>query len=189
MEDVYMPLLTKREIAMLRVMNEITEKVNWESKVFDEEIVKKWKSEILNTGLDFSESMANYCIAELRHETKVFNDLGTVIVFNGDVVKSDTRISLELKKELQSAVKILEDVEEKEKDWHPGSNEQVLDLVHPSLFPLVYGRSHILKDDTVARDEFLGKCGKRDVIPVPITKISPERPPYYVSRLSTSCLF
>jgi hypothetical protein len=26
-------------------------------------------------------------------------------------------------------------------DWHPGSNGQVLDLVHPSLYPVVYGRT------------------------------------------------
>ncbi|KAF7328886.1 hypothetical protein MVEN_02518300 [Mycena venus] len=28
------------------------------------------------------------------------------------------------------------------KDWHPGSNKQVLDLVHPSLYCVVYGRTH-----------------------------------------------
>ncbi|KAF9783209.1 hypothetical protein BJ322DRAFT_976841, partial [Thelephora terrestris] len=25
--------------------------------------------------------------------------------------------------------------------WHPGSNGQVLDLVHPSLYPIVYERT------------------------------------------------
>ena len=30
---------------------------------------------------------------------------------------------------------------EDQKDWHPGSNKQVLDLVHPSLYPLVYGKT------------------------------------------------
>lgn len=30
------------------------------------------------------------------------------------------------------------------KDWHPGSNDQVLNLVHPSLYPLVYGRTRVL---------------------------------------------
>lgn len=28
-----------------------------------------------------------------------------------------------------------------EKNWHPGSNRQVLDLVHPSLWPVVHGRT------------------------------------------------
>ena len=28
-----------------------------------------------------------------------------------------------------------------EKDWHPGSDGLVLDLVHPSLYPIVYGHT------------------------------------------------
>jgi len=35
----------------------------------------------------------------------------------------------------------LEDVPEADKDWHPNSNDLVLDLVHPSLYPLVYRRT------------------------------------------------
>lgn len=35
----------------------------------------------------------------------------------------------------------LENVPDSEKDWHPGSDGLVLDLVHPSLYPIVYGRS------------------------------------------------
>lgn len=38
-------------------------------------------------------------------------------------------------------VGILEDVPEDKKDWHPNSGNQVLDLVHPSLYPVVYGRT------------------------------------------------
>lgn len=35
----------------------------------------------------------------------------------------------------------LENIPEEKKDWHPGSGKQVLDLVHPSLYPVVYGRT------------------------------------------------
>ncbi len=34
---------------------------------------------------------------------------------------------------LVRGVAILESVPDEEKDWHPGSEHQVLDLVHPSL--------------------------------------------------------
>ena len=37
----------------------------------------------------------------------------------------------------------LEDVPEQAKDWHPGSDNIVLDLVHPSLFCLEYGSTHV----------------------------------------------
>jgi len=35
----------------------------------------------------------------------------------------------------------LEAVPDSEKDWHPGSNGLVLNLVHPSLYPIVYDRT------------------------------------------------
>ena len=35
----------------------------------------------------------------------------------------------------------MENVPDSEKDWHPGSDGLVLDLVHPSLYPIVYGRT------------------------------------------------
>ena len=35
----------------------------------------------------------------------------------------------------------LEGVPDSEKDWHPGYDGLVLDLVHPSLYPIVYGRT------------------------------------------------
>lgn len=60
------------------------------------------------------------------------------------VVKSDSAVSEDLRQSLIQAVHPLEDVPDRLKDWHPGSRNQVLDLVHPSLFPLVFGRSRVL---------------------------------------------
>ena len=40
-----------------------------------------------------------------------------------------------------AAVVPLESVPDSEKDWHPGSDGLVLNLVHPSLYPIVYGRT------------------------------------------------
>lgn len=41
----------------------------------------------------------------------------------------------------------LEDVPDEQKDWHPGSDQQVLDLVHPSMCPVVYERTFGKKGD------------------------------------------
>lgn len=60
------------------------------------------------------------------------------------MVKSDSVISDSLAHMLKTAVKPLEDVPDHKKDWHPGSGGKVLDLVHPSLFPMVYGTSRVL---------------------------------------------
>lgn len=40
-------------------------------------------------------------------------------------------------------VEPLENVPEEAKDWHPGSENLVLDLVHPSLFCLAYGSTYV----------------------------------------------
>lgn len=57
---------------------------------------------------------------------------------------SDNAVGAEAKSALRNAATRLEDVKDIQKDWHPGSDGKVLDLVHPSLFPLLYGRSRIL---------------------------------------------
>ena len=67
------------------------------------------------------------------------------------VWRSDALIPDELQDQLISAVSPLEDVPDAEKDWHPRSKNQVLDLVHPSLYPIVYNRTFI-------QDPQTGKC-------------------------------
>ncbi|KAH6912119.1 hypothetical protein BKA70DRAFT_826214 [Coprinopsis sp. MPI-PUGE-AT-0042] len=119
-------------------------------------------------------AMADYCIAELRHKATAFEQstTGAIAVYNGDVVKSDKAISLQTKEALRKAVEPLEDVSDKHKDWHPVSDERVLDLVHPSLFPLIYGRSKVLAagEKVTTLKDFASRSGEGDVIP------SPEQP-------------
>ena len=107
-------------------------------------IAKGWKNEALaSESRDFREAMADWCLDELRHKATLVPDGSgsalPLIVYNGDVVKSDNIVPVEFKKLLQDAVKIFQDkIPETLKDWHPGSDEKVWDLVHPSLFPMVY---------------------------------------------------
>jgi hypothetical protein len=54
------------------------------------------------------------------------------------VWRSDSLISTDLRAKLLDAAALLETGEP---DWHPRSNNQVLDLVHPSLYPIVYNNS------------------------------------------------
>ena len=60
------------------------------------------------------------------------------------VFQSDSVLTPALTSALRAAIAPLVDVPDAHKDWHPGSNEQVLDLVHPSLHPLTYGYSRRL---------------------------------------------
>jgi len=137
------------------------------AQVFNEAITSNWKREVLSSGQDFSERMADWCIAELQYKAKVFEETGVVSVFTGDVVKSDTAIPATIQEELKAAVKPLEDVPEKMKDWHPDSDSKVLDLVHPSLFPLVYGTTRFLPDSLTNLDDCIERCGEGTVLPLP----------------------
>ncbi|KAF8874335.1 hypothetical protein BD779DRAFT_257282 [Infundibulicybe gibba] len=169
---------------MMHLMDRISDKPDWERKVrsglytkksihtesqiFDESIAQKWKEEALATeGVDISEAMIDWCIEELRYKTKTFGETKSISVYDADVVKSDTIIPESLKLALRAATAPLEDVPEDKKDWHPGSNNQVLDLVHPSLFPLVYGRTRILPNGFTNLDDCVRRCGEGEVSTAP----------------------
>lgn len=55
--------------------------------------------------------------------------------------ESDNLIQPELKAKLDNEIAKLRDVPEEDTDWHPGSDQQVLDLVHPSMYCVRYGSS------------------------------------------------
>lgn len=73
---------------------------------------------------------------------------GHVVVFDPGVVRSDIAISEELENALRDGVRKLEDILT-EKDYHPGSGDRVVDLVHPSLFPVVFGRTRAISDSLI----------------------------------------
>jgi hypothetical protein len=116
---------------------------------------------------DLTEKMFEWCIAELRHKSESFKQCGAVSVLDGDVVKSDTAIPPSLRDALNAAVAELEDVLDLHRDWHPGSNERVLDLVHPSLYPVIYGRTKILPDSLVGIDDCIKRCGEGLTLKIP----------------------
>ncbi|KAH6903211.1 hypothetical protein BKA70DRAFT_1514913 [Coprinopsis sp. MPI-PUGE-AT-0042] len=109
-----------------------------------------------------TDQMATECIAELRHRAKTFKDSpnGAVFVYNGDVFKSDSAVSEKVRLALEEHVRPLEDVPGKLKDWHPGSDGKVLDLVHPSLFPLIYGKTKVLPVGAKVTSLLAQDCGK-----------------------------
>jgi hypothetical protein len=90
-----------------------------------------------------------------------------VVVLDRDnrIAKSDTAVSEQTRTKLVEAVKPLEDVPDFFKDWHPGSDGLVLDLVHPSLFPLVYGESWVLPNKLTTVENCTDWTGTSDVVP------------------------
>ena len=139
--------------------------------------------------------MADWCIEELRYKaTLALVPEGPaspppLVVYNGDVIKSDDAVSVELKTALQDAVKVFQNkVPERLKDWHPGSKEKVWDLVHPSLFPLIYGRTRVLANgETTTLEDCIERSGQGEIAKVPPEKetVEPEmsdQSPWQVHR-------
>lgn len=100
-------------------MNAITDKTDWNVKIFDDEIRARWKAEALNApGKDITERMAEWCMEELKYKAARFSEIpgGAIKVYNGDVVKSDTAVPNSLKAQLQAAVRPLEEIPAWKKD-------------------------------------------------------------------------
>lgn len=180
-------LLTCRETDLMECMTMITDKPDWDRKVFDDEIVAKWRTEIVTPVVShsannehdtdekyddggapggvfttaaqdqgFSPRMFDWAIAELRYKARLLPEVNCIEALDG-VWKSDTIVSRSLQESLRVAIAKLENLPAKALDWHPGSGGQVLDIVHPSIYPLVYGVSRVLMDSSL-------KCGVNDCL-------------------------
>lgn len=135
--------------------------------VFDKDITSKWREEIAQSGQDVSPKMMDYMIDELQYKAGVFQKKGFVTAFDVAVVKSDLAISKQLQDDLKRAAAPFENIPETQKDYHPRSDNKVVNLVHPSLFPVIYGRTRILPDRTIGLDDCLLHMGRGEVLPVP----------------------
>ncbi|MER6216671.1 DUF4246 domain-containing protein [Streptomyces sp. NPDC001674] len=127
---------TLRELQMMQCSAHLRAKPAWFDKMNDAGIVAKWTQEASAQGL--TEAQVRYILAELRHYAAQRDARTGIEVSAVDGVwQSDALVDEQLRSRLREAVRVLEEVPEAERDWHPGSDGQVLDLVHPSLFCLV----------------------------------------------------
>ncbi|OMJ13191.1 hypothetical protein AYI69_g9098 [Smittium culicis] len=132
------------ELDIMKVLCEIKNKVNWYQKIKSDEIRGKWIKELSS---QFSEPVIKYAIDELIFH---IDNSPEGKILPGPVDRtyvSDSIIPTNLQEDLINHVSKLENVPERELDWHPGSNKQVLDLVHPSLFPVVFGETRAITDN------------------------------------------
>ncbi|MEU9595021.1 DUF4246 domain-containing protein [Streptomyces sp. NPDC048219] len=150
---------TLRELEIMECSAHIRSKPAWFEKADDPDIVARWTREALAQGL--TEAQVRYVLAELGHYAALRDGRTGVEVSAVDGVwQSDTLVDDELGSRLREAVRVLEEVPEAERDWHPGSGGQVLDLVHPSLFCLVRDvsgapeRAWLNPTDRYSRHEF-----------------------------------
>lgn len=115
----------------------------------------------------------------MRIKADLYTTTGLIPIFDYSscVIKSDSLVPESLRNALRSAVTKLENVPDEDKDWHPGSTRKVLDLVHPSLWPFIYGRTPVLLDKRINTTNALNHCGVGTIptAPKPIEMADPER--------------
>ncbi|KAL2915113.1 hypothetical protein HK105_205437 [Polyrhizophydium stewartii] len=133
------------EKPFVALMTAILSKPSWWTKIGDAAIADRWSAEAAAQGV--SAAAINLALEETAflatHGVRSVLG-GTMTVVHGAVertVVSDDAVAGDLRAALVVLAGALEDVPEHKKDWHPGTRNQVLDLVHPSLFCLVYGRT------------------------------------------------
>ncbi|KAJ7689006.1 hypothetical protein B0H17DRAFT_1296645 [Mycena rosella] len=127
-------------------------KPEWQRKASDLDILSKWRKEALEQqqSLDRDEKLTEKMARQIQlcgYAKIADSERGIERGCFDAIWYSDRLISDDVAQRLKTAAGALENVPEDAKDWHPGSNGQVLDLVHPSLYCVVYGRTHAYLPD------------------------------------------
>lgn len=120
----------------------ICAKPDWTLKIQKSEIVRKWIREAKEA--DIKQEI----IEKILQTLYKFSQLDTpqiIKIFRG-IYQVDHLISEALKKEFLENLRPLEYYSLKVKDYHPGSNEKVLNLVHPSLYCFLLKYSNQCKE-------------------------------------------
>ncbi|RDX42394.1 hypothetical protein OH76DRAFT_1448432 [Lentinus brumalis] len=166
--------VTLVELRMRTLSGMIRHKPRWWEKVLDDQLVAKWRAEMVeyddaritraeewdeDEDEDYegrtswprdalTDAQLDYIFAELKYVARERDEkTGIHATSVPGVYQSASLIPVDLRTALVRGVAVLEDVPEEEKDWHPGSKCQVLDLVHPSLYCFRIGKTLVQSDE------------------------------------------
>jgi hypothetical protein len=157
------PRLTARELAMLAVMNCITDTEDWHVNIFDVEKVENWRrdaslstlainlnehkivewGEVKSLAMPLMSQKAwEWCLNELRDKVAAFVERGFLRVLDAGscVCKSDSLVLNAIPDEFKDALAHLRSG----KGDQALHVERIADLVDPSMYPLVYGSTGYL---------------------------------------------
>ncbi|KAG8901221.1 hypothetical protein FRB99_005476 [Tulasnella sp. 403] len=167
------PSLTVVEQRMSGISYALRSKPNWWEKYRQPDIRAKWKDEAMaiefDHGMKLRGEEVDYVLDELDGFHKMRDDATGVEQANYHrIYQSDKLIAEDARQRLIDGVARLENVPDEKKDWHPRSNQLVLDLVHPSLYCLVYGRTL-----GYPKNKDRSTCTTTDLAPIPAP--DPER--------------
>jgi Protein of unknown function (DUF4246) len=134
-----------------------------------------WKRE-LSKDKDVTQKMITSLVGELRYKAPIARRNGFIQIFTGDVVKTTSCLfkDPDFTKNLTNTVLTLEKKLQHNSEYRMATGPKEVDYVHPSFFPVVFGKTRILRDRTITRDDAVDYMGKGEILPVP-TDPGPSR--------------
>ncbi|KAK6515808.1 hypothetical protein TWF281_004398 [Arthrobotrys megalospora] len=158
-EILAQPLLY-REQYLRNFSARLREEINWTEKIINRSFVAtKLKEVAVRDGLLFGKRIHVWCKEDIdyvykelmeRYKPYVEECNNRIQPSIDGVWRIDEFIDESLRHQLINAARSLED--NPEKKWHSESNEQLLDLVHPSYWPIIYGRSKTVDGKIITFD-------------------------------------
>ncbi|KAH1501045.1 hypothetical protein KXX24_008769 [Aspergillus fumigatus] len=149
-------------------IQELVIKMRWEELVFDASTMQTWRSEAMAQFPLISPKTWDWCEAELRDKAQRWQETGLIMVLNAasGVCKSDTIIPPSVAMEIQGFVNSALKESDGQMDWAPASNQQVWNLIDPSLYPLVRERTRVLvSSGSVPLEKTLDAYGQGEAPP------------------------
>ncbi|KAJ2059705.1 hypothetical protein GGI17_004232 [Coemansia sp. S146] len=133
---------TLAERQMRQMSSDIRSNPDWMEMINDSDTRASWAGEAKAkelTDVEFA-----YVLDELAYYASLHLPGSNVRFSAADGVWfSDTLIDTDTTNELRDYAAILENVPDRQKDWYPKDRSRVLNLIDPSLFPLIYSRSKL----------------------------------------------
>ncbi|OMH79181.1 hypothetical protein AX774_g7409, partial [Zancudomyces culisetae] len=147
-------IMTLIEQNIIKIVSEIRSKKEWNIKIKNPEIKGKWKMELL---ANFDEKDVQYALDECEYLARKYAEGEKILEAVDGTFFADDYIPKSVLNQLIQAVEEFEKDTENSQDWHPGSDQQVLDLVHPSLYPVINEVSRaITKDLSPSETDIMG---------------------------------
>ncbi|KAJ2252451.1 hypothetical protein GGI13_003277 [Coemansia sp. RSA 455] len=129
--------------------SDIRSKSDWIDSLNDADTRAGWAAEAKAKGLTDVEFA--YVLDELAYYASLRPPGSNIKLSAADGVWfSDTLIDAETTNKLKDYAATLESVSDRQKDWYPKDRSRVLNLVDPSLYPLIYSRSKLCRQTSTS---------------------------------------
>ncbi|THY37418.1 hypothetical protein D6C99_09697 [Aureobasidium pullulans] len=168
------PNITARELAMLCLINNITDRPTWSTDVFNDTATSQLCQEALRSRL-ISPKTWDWCLSELQDKARIFQSSGRILVYNTGVAvcKSDVVLDKEVQTDVKYELSVIESSSHSDTtaiESLSDTSRQTRRLVDPLLYPLIYGKSRVLSEgNTVPLKNMFKHTGKCSIAPeVPV---------------------